>query len=99
MNHETWKCAGPELERQIRCFLYREHSDVPGSVRPNARSPYYLFALIITYIYISGADTGFKVRGAHLKKVAPSGGRRENFLGISCEKSRFYAKKSYFFQF
>ena len=27
------------------------------------------------------------------------GGRRENFLGISCEKSWFYAKKLYFFQF
>ena len=27
------------------------------------------------------------------------GGRRENFWGISCEKARFYAKKSYFFQF
>jgi hypothetical protein len=27
------------------------------------------------------------------------GGRRENFGGISCEKSRFYAKKSNFFQF
>ena len=27
------------------------------------------------------------------------GGRRENIWGISCEKSRFYAKKSYFFQF
>ena len=27
------------------------------------------------------------------------GGWRENFWGISCEKSRFYAKKSYFFQF
>ena len=27
------------------------------------------------------------------------GGRREKFWGISCEKSRFYAKKSYFFQF
>jgi hypothetical protein len=27
------------------------------------------------------------------------GGRRENLWGISCEKSRFYAKKSYFFQF
>ena len=27
------------------------------------------------------------------------GGRCEHFLGISCEKSRFYAKKSYFFQF
>jgi hypothetical protein len=26
-------------------------------------------------------------------------GRRENVWGISCEKSRFYAKKSYFFQF
>ena len=25
------------------------------------------------------------------------GGRRENFWGISCEKSRFYTKKSYFF--
>ena len=28
------------------------------------------------------------------------GGRRDNFWGISCEKSRFYAqKKSYFFKF
>ena len=35
--------------------------------------------------------------GAHLK-IAPSGGRCEHFWGISCEKSRFYAKKSYFFQ-
>jgi hypothetical protein len=34
-----------------------------------------------------------------LKKIAPSGGRREHFWGISCEKSRFYAKKLYFFQF
>ena len=49
----------------------------------------------------TGADPGFQVRGggAHLKKFAPSGGRRENIWGISCEKSRFYAKKSYFFQF
>ena len=36
--------------------------------------------------------------GAH-KKIAQSEGRRENIWGISCEKSRFYAKKSYFFQF
>ena len=45
-----------------------------------------------------GADPGFQVRGrgAHLKKIAPSVGRREIFFGISCEKSRFYAKKSYF---
>jgi hypothetical protein len=32
-----------------------------------------------------------------LKQIAPSGGRREHFWGISCENSRFYAKKSYFF--
>ena len=75
---------------------------------------------------ISGADPGFPVRGAHLKKMRRAeggakifgvfrvknhdftpknhifsncGGRRENFWGISSEKSRFYAKKSYFFQF
>jgi hypothetical protein len=41
----------------------------------------------------SGADPGFQVRGGALKKIAPSRGRRENFRGISCEKSLFYAKK------
>ena len=39
---------------------------------------------------------GFQVRGSAPKKIAPSGGRRENYWGISWEKSRFYAKKSYF---
>ena len=48
----------------------------------------------------AGADPGFQVRGGGaLKKIASSGGRREHFWGISCEKSGFYAKKSYFFQF
>ena len=47
----------------------------------------------------SGADPGFQVRWGALKKIAPSGGRREHFWGISFEKSRFYAKKIYFFQF
>ena len=46
----------------------------------------------------AGADPGFQVRGGALKKIAPSGGRREHFWGISCEKSRFYANKSYVFQ-
>jgi hypothetical protein len=46
--------------------------------------------------YIPGADPGFQVRGGAFEKIAPSRGRRENFGGISCEKSRFYAKKSYF---
>ena len=52
-------------------------------------------------VYTAGADPGFQVRGGGgggaLKKIAPSGGMRENFWGILCEKSRFYAKKSYFF--
>ena len=48
----------------------------------------------------TGADPGFQVRGGGtLKKIAPSGERRENLGGISCEKSQFYAKKSIFFQF
>ena len=38
-------------------------------------------------------------QGGALKKIAPSGGRLENVWGISCEKSRFYAKQSNFFQF
>ena len=45
----------------------------------------------------TGVDPGFQVIGggfAHLKKIAPSGGRRENCWGISSEKSRFYAKNS-----
>jgi hypothetical protein len=48
----------------------------------------------------AGADPGFQVRGGGaLKKIAPSGGRRENIWGISCEKSRFYANKIIFIQF
>ena len=48
-------------------------------------------------ILIAGADLGFQARGGTLKKIAPSGGRRENIWGISCEKSQFYAKKIIFF--
>ena len=47
-----------------------------------------------------GADPGFQVRGGgegRLKKIVRSGGRHKHFWGISCEKSRFYAKKIIFF--
>ena len=47
--------------------------------------------------YSSGADPGFQVKGGALKKIARSRGRRENCWGISCEKSRFYAKKNHIF--
>jgi hypothetical protein len=42
---------------------------------------------------MSGRIQDFKLGGGALKKIAPSGGRCENFWGISCEKSRFYDKK------
>jgi hypothetical protein len=53
-----------------------------------------LFIIILN----TGADPGFQVRGGALKKITPSGRRHENIWGISCEKSRFYAQKLYFFR-
>jgi hypothetical protein len=48
----------------------------------------------LIYCPIPGADPGFQVRGGGaLKQI----GRRERCWGISCEKSRFYAKKIIFF--
>jgi hypothetical protein len=41
--------------------------------------------------HYSGADPGFQVRGGALKKIAPNGGRRENFWGmkiILCENNK-----------
>ena len=55
-------------------------------------------AVVLNSFPHAGADPGFQVRGGALKKIAPSGGRRKHFWGISCEKSRFYTKKSYLFQ-
>ena len=52
----------------------------------------------IIHVHVQGRIQDFKLGGGALKKIAPSGGRREKFWGISCEKSRFYDKKSYFFQ-
>jgi hypothetical protein len=50
-------------------------------------------------VHATGADPGFQVRGGEgADLIAPGGGGLENCWGISCEKSRFYAKKSYIFQ-
>jgi hypothetical protein len=55
--------------------------------------------MILLPLQLQGRIQDFKLGGGGaLKKIAPSGGRREKFWGISCEKSRFYTKKSYFFQ-
>jgi hypothetical protein len=48
----------------------------------------------VTSYIDTGANPEFQVRGGGaLKKIAPNGGRREIFWGISCENSRFYAKE------
>ena len=47
----------------------------------------------------TGADPGFQVRGGALKKIAPIGGRRENFGVFRVKNHDFTPKKSYFFQF
>ena len=50
------------------------------------------------YDKVQGRIQDFKLGGgAHLKKLHRAEGGTNNFWGISCEKSRFYAKKSYFF--
>jgi hypothetical protein len=52
----------------------------------------YIIIYGVTIIFLK-----FPTGGGAFKKIPPSGGRRENFGGISCEKSRFYGKKLYFF--
>jgi hypothetical protein len=53
--------------------------------------------MAIETLHIQGRIQDFKLGGGALKKIAPSGGRREKCWGISCEKSRFYDKKIIFF--
>jgi hypothetical protein len=53
---------------------------------------------VLLIAILQGRIHDFKLVDA-LKNIPPSGGRRANCWGILCEKSRFYAKKSFFFQF
>jgi hypothetical protein len=50
--------------------------------------------LLLLSLGLQGRIQDFKLGGVALKKIAPSGGRHENVWGISCENSRFYAKKA-----
>ena len=82
------RISGSSLDGHLKCF---------GFLRPlicvcssQYRHIKFLYFLRPAHWWeIAGADPGFQVRGGALKKIAPS---------ISCEKSRFYAKKSYFFR-
>ena len=48
-------------------------------------------------VVMSEAPVDARCRGAHLKKLCRAEGGAKFFVGISCEKSRFYAKKIIFF--
>ena len=56
---------------------------------------------MLPIFWFQGRIQDFKLGGGGgaLKKIAPSGGRRENVWGISCQKSRFYAKNHIFSNF
>jgi hypothetical protein len=60
----------------------------------NAKSK--LFYCII-YRSSTGRIQDFKLGGGALKNNCAKRREARNFWGISCEKSRFYTKKSYFF--
>ena len=60
----------------------------------------WIYNYVVCNQYLSGADPGFQVRGGgSLKKIAPSGGRREKFWGISCENHDFTPKNLIFSNF
>ena len=67
----------------------------PHSYSSDKRNPLHSIriASIVCCVWrahMSGADPGFQVRGGALKKIAPSGGRRENFWGILRQKIIFF---------
>ena len=76
----------PDYEIGICCFsakhaaLGKMSKDVSARNQNNVSERSDMF---------QGRIQDFKLGGVHLKKIAPSGGRRENCWGISCEKSRF----------
>ena len=55
---------------------------------------------LFLFLYCPEADPGFQVRGggANFKQLRRAEGGANNW-GVSCEKSLFYANKSYFFKF
>ena len=92
-----YETVGDEKQQNRSCFIFRILLPI---ILLNLLLLFgFPFSFLLDSKYpLSGADPGFQVSGGALKKIAPSGGRSKNFGGISCEKSRFYAKKSYFFR-
>ena len=86
------------VDADFRLRIFAHNTNASRLLWSRTLTEFTLVCLTYPCQRIPGADPGFQVRGGGaLKKIAPSGGRRENCWGISCEKSRFYAKKIIFF--
>ena len=85
-------------QRKIKTKLYDKRDDFTFPMVTFLIHQYYYCSSASVWSFhfkthtLSGADPGFQVRGGALKNIV------ENCWDISCEKLRFYAKKSYFFQ-
>ena len=76
------------LQETTRFFKAQPH---PQNLLDKQTVLYHTLRELLTLVNCQGRIQDFKLGGA-LKIIARSGARRENFGGISCEKSRFYAK-------
>ena len=82
------------IDWTIRKAFYYEHIDIKNTTdvyKSYRHVPHIMSWCSLCMLIKAGVDPRFQVRGCALKKIASSGGRREKFWGISCEKSRFYA--------
>ena len=101
-----WRIATLFCFNYFYCIMYQNIPVINGYPKGKTTRSFTLFSLQCLFYFsfsvnictvFEGRIQDFKLGGGALKKIAPSGGRREHFWGISCEKSRFCAKKSYFF--
>jgi hypothetical protein len=83
--------------------ISQSHTKYPKYYRASLRSAqFFLSASPLTWYPGSAPALGtvFIIHSNHWTgRILYQLVRRDNIWGISCEKSRFYAKKSYFFQF
>jgi hypothetical protein len=94
-NSTDTSIATIQLKPYVRWFILPSKNGIMALLRHSILRQSLLRHSILRQS-LAGADPGFQVRGegGALKKIAPSGGRREHFWGISRENSRFYAKKA-----
>ena len=97
-------------DKLCHIMLYRVPLRHAGTVKYKRGNVFYVFFCIPLFVpwplyclsfgyYFQGRIQDFKLGGAHLKKLRRAEGGAKNVGVFRVKKSRFYAKKSYFFQF